>query len=745
MLLAMAAACGLASSAWSESPRGGRGQEGPPAGPPEEKVPLTRVREGGTPYDPNQSLFPYAISTAIADAPETGLIASPPEYGPTRGVLLRYSTAAWPSVVRALVKGLTANPTTDEIAYVVVASQSVANSAASAFIADGADLSKVVFIIQPTDSIWMRDYGPHFIWQDGTLAVVDSHYYPERKFDNFVPTLLATDNFKTPVYDIGLYYSGGNFMPGPNRSAFVTALINLDNPAAGGFNLDLIKEFYGKYQGIDTLHVLPQLPFGVDGTGHIDMWMYIVDDSNVIISQFIPGSNATAISVTNNAVSYMQNLGFTVHRPPAWNAGGTHFTYTNAFRVNNRIFVPVYGNAFVPGGNSAYNQRDIDAMAIWQTAAGPGVEIIPIQCSSIIGASGAIHCIVKQVPRHVDAMPAAHVIAPAGGEVWISGTVERIRWNATDLDNAALASVDLLYTLDDGVTWTPIATGLPDTGAYDWVVPAGASSSARIQAVVRAQDGRTVAAVSNPYRHGPGVARVYDFSQNAGVDRFATGHQTTSWAAGINGKMLPVTTALTGANYVALSTSNATSLTLTDPNRFNGPAVSTGSEATHLFRFTIEESPDDIDELSVVWEGFADRCTQVELYLWDYARNNWGNGKGLVGQNRFADSYAGNRDGLLEASVRENVADYIGSDGVVRVLVYAQRSADRTVHDYVAVTVKTLASCPGDLDGSGVIDAADLAILLGAWGGFGPSDLDGNGTVDAADLAILLGGWGSCG
>jgi alpha-tubulin suppressor-like RCC1 family protein len=48
---------------------------------------------------------------------------------------------------------------------------------------------------------------------------------------------------------------------------------------------------------------------------------------------------------------------------------------------------------------------------------------------------------------------------------------------------------------------------------------------------------------------------------------------------------------------------------------------------------------------------------------------------------------------------------------------------------------------PGDLDGDGQVNAADLAILLGAWGSAGPGDLDGDGQVNAADLAILLGLW----
>ena len=46
-----------------------------------------------------------------------------------------------------------------------------------------------------------------------------------------------------------------------------------------------------------------------------------------------------------------------------------------------------------------------------------------------------------------------------------------------------------------------------------------------------------------------------------------------------------------------------------------------------------------------------------------------------------------------------------------------------------------------DLDGNGVVNGADLAILLGNWGGSGTGDLDGNGTVNGADLAALLGAW----
>ena len=55
--------------------------------------------------------------------------------------------------------------------------------------------------------------------------------------------------------------------------------------------------------------------------------------------------------------------------------------------------------------------------------------------------------------------------------------------------------------------------------------------------------------------------------------------------------------------------------------------------------------------------------------------------------------------------------------------------------------------CPGDLDGDGDTDQADLGILLADWGCTGgdcPGDCDDDGDTDQADLGILLADWG-CG
>lgn len=47
----------------------------------------------------------------------------------------------------------------------------------------------------------------------------------------------------------------------------------------------------------------------------------------------------------------------------------------------------------------------------------------------------------------------------------------------------------------------------------------------------------------------------------------------------------------------------------------------------------------------------------------------------------------------------------------------------------------------GDLNGDGIVNGADLGLMLANWNNPGAGDLDGSGTVDGADLGLLLAAW----
>ena len=74
------------------------------------------------------------------------------------------------------------------------------------------------------------------------------------------------------------------------------------------------------------------------------------------------------------------------------------------------------------------------------------------------------------------------------------------------------------------------------------------------------------------------------------------------------------------------------------------------------------------------------------------------------------------------------------------------RAADTANGLYAVARIRVGATsnpCPADVNGSGAVDASDLAAVLAGWGGASP-DLNGDGIVNASDLATILAAWGPC-
>src|SRR5690606_28847182 len=98
-----------------------------------------------------------------------GHVRAQAEYEANQGILIRWGS--YNALHTAMVVPITtADPPAN--VWVVVSGQAQADSARAVLEGGGADLDRVHFIIAPSDSVWIRDYGPRFIQHDGRRAMV---------------------------------------------------------------------------------------------------------------------------------------------------------------------------------------------------------------------------------------------------------------------------------------------------------------------------------------------------------------------------------------------------------------------------------------------------------------------------------------------------------------------------------------------------------------------------------------------
>jgi hypothetical protein len=92
------------------------------------------------------------------------------------------------------------------------------------------------------------------------------------------------------------------------------------------------------------------------------------------------------------------------------------------------------------------------------------------------------------------APPAVHVLAPAGGTILTIGNSIGLVWST--FDNASVARVDLLLSRSGGA-FDSIATSVPNTGSYDWLVTGPATETAFLKVVARDSAGNVGADVGD--------------------------------------------------------------------------------------------------------------------------------------------------------------------------------------------------------------------------------------------------------
>ncbi|MFW5892144.1 MAG: agmatine deiminase family protein [Bacteroidota bacterium] len=268
----------------------------------------------------------------------------------------------------------------------------------------GVSMDNITIVNIPFNSVWVRDYGPQstYLQETDELAFVDWVYNrPSRPEDNQIPSEFA-QFLDVPLYQMTtnpnrLVATGGNFMTDGQGTGFSSELILAENT---DLSVDQVNDIMHDYLGIERYVLMDELPF--DNISHIDMHMKLLDEETLLVGEFPEGvSDGPAIEanleelLANYPTCYGREYDLVripmVPSPSGnWPDGswsGAHYrTFTNSLILNDLVLVPTYYN-------SSLNEEALD---IYQQAM-PGYEIIGIDMESVIPASGAIHCISKEI------------------------------------------------------------------------------------------------------------------------------------------------------------------------------------------------------------------------------------------------------------------------------------------------------------------------------------------------------------
>ena len=336
-------------------------------------------------------LHEIGINRTITDPPDS-IVYTPAEFDSVTGVIFAWE--AYPTLLTDLIKEVAE----DDTAWVVVDNTSEQNSVSNTLSNANVNMDRVVFQVIETNSVWIRDYGPWWIIEpENSLAIIDLVYNRPRPLDDTYPES-AAGYFDINYYGLGLIEAGGNMLLDGQGSVIVS---NVIFDGSQGFDPNLTQEqleqYFLDYFGVHKVIVTPHLIN--DGTGHIDMFVKLINDTTVIVGEYenqsagYPGN----YDICNQVASQLANETNGAGRPfnivrmpmPPYNNGIT-YTYINSLIVNNKVLVPIYGF-------SSEFANDDSVLALYETFM-PGVEAIGFDCNQIISANGAIHCIAMKVP-----------------------------------------------------------------------------------------------------------------------------------------------------------------------------------------------------------------------------------------------------------------------------------------------------------------------------------------------------------
>jgi len=362
------------------------------------------------------------------------------EFEPMQGVMIRYPLGIPTSLVVQLANNCRV--------YCIV-SNSYQSQAQNSFQSAGVNMDNVTFVNAPTDSYWVRDYGPWYIFEDRNPAIVDNVYNRPRPNDDNISGVFA--NFwDIPMYGMNLEHTGGNMMEDGRGHGVSDDLVLQEN----NYNETNVRNKMRDYLGIDPYHITID-PQG-DYIAHVDCWGKYLAPDKILIAR-LPQNNshyadyeevANYFATTNCCWGYPYHV-YRVDEP----GGYTLAPYTNSLILNKTVYVPL-------GTNSTYNQQ---ALAVYQEAM-PGYEIVGVNGGSPGWENtDALHCRTRGV-MDFEMLFVDHREVLFGEQEWQESfpvVSKFIAYSGADLKQDSL----LVYYSIDGGTYQVAhmtATGNPD-------------------------------------------------------------------------------------------------------------------------------------------------------------------------------------------------------------------------------------------------------------------------------------------
>ena len=357
-------------------------------------------------------LHEIGISRTITDPPDS-IVYTPAEFDSVAGIIFAWE--AYSTLLTELIKEVAEEDT----AWIVVDNTSEENSVSNTLTNANVNMDHVVFQVIPTNSVWIRDYGPWWIIEpENSRAIIDLIYNRPRPLDDTYPES-AAEYFGINYYGLGLIEAGGNMLL-DGQGAVIVSNVIFDGSQGFDPNLtqDQLEQYFLDYFGVHKVIVTPHLIN--DGTGHIDMFVKLINDTTVIVGEYenqsagFSGNYDICNQVANQLANETNGAGrpFNIVRMPMppYNNGIT-YTYINSLIVNNKVLVPIYGF-------STEFANDDSVLVLYETIM-PGVEAIGFDCNQIIPANGAIHCIAMKVP----ALPETIACGNLMGDVNLDGRI----------------------------------------------------------------------------------------------------------------------------------------------------------------------------------------------------------------------------------------------------------------------------------------------------------------------------------